>query len=65
MIDEFQAAFEPDGAAGNLAWFAKSREFRRINVISRQSMSSLYRGAKAEPVHELVTNCSAKFCLQA
>jgi len=27
-------------------------------------MSSLYRGAKPEAVHELVTNCSTKFCLQ-
>jgi len=64
VIDEFQDAFEPDGAVGDLAWFAKSREFRHINVISCQSLSSLYRGAKAEAVHELVTNCSAKFCLQ-
>ena len=64
VVDEFQDVFHPEGSMGDLAWFAKSREFNHINVISCQSLSSLYRGAGQSAVHELVTNCSCKAILQ-
>lgn len=64
VVDEFQDVFNPTGGMGDLAWFAKSREFNHINVISCQSLSSLYRGTGPSAVHELVTNCSCKSILQ-
>lgn len=47
------------------AWFAKSREFRNINIIATQSLSSLYEKTyNNSSVDSLMNNCSTKIIMQ-
>ncbi len=67
VMDEFQDIIDldPNNSYNDSAWFAKSREFRNINVIATQAFASLYAvSARPASVDSLLNNCSTKVIMQ-
>lgn len=64
IIDEFQDVVSFDGPYQDDTWFDKCREFKNINIISTQTIASLYKNTENKyKVDTLIANCRNKILL--
>lgn len=64
IIDEFQDVVSFDGPYQDDTWFDKCREFKNINIISTQTIASLYKKTENKyKVDTLIANCRNKILL--
>ena len=66
IMDEFQdiVSYDQRSNFDDFGWFSKAREFKIINVVATQSMSSLYRPGWEHRVRAMLSNFGIKIILQ-
>lgn len=66
VMDEFQDIISLDESSSldDFGWFSKAREFKVINIVATQGLSSLYRSGLENRVNALISNFGVKIILQ-
>lgn len=66
VMDEFQDIINLDESSSldDFSWFSKAREFKVINIVATQGLSSLYRSGLENRVDALIANFGVKIILQ-
>lgn len=66
VLDEFQDFLSLDETSSfdDLSWFSRSREFRVVNIVATQGLSSLYRRGLGHRVNALISQFATKIILQ-
>jgi len=66
VMDEFQDILNLDESSSldDFGWFSKAREFKVVNVIATQAMSSLYKPGMEYRINAMMANFGTKIILQ-
>ena len=66
LMDEFQDILHLDenSSLDDFSWVSKAREFKVINVMATQNMSSLYRSGCEHAVRSMLSNFGCKIIMQ-
>lgn len=66
ILDEFQDILHlsESSSLDDFGWFSKAREFKAVNIVATQSMSSLYRPGHEHRVRAMLSNFGSKIIMQ-